>query len=250
VSFWWKCFLLAFAHWERGEPVLTQITPLFGTYVAVATGVVTTAQADAISQSVWVAIAWVPLAIMLLLVSPYRLWKQKADKLEQLTQKRVELSLDDIRLGSDESSYWQCIQVVNCGAEAIPDCYAILQSFEQLSSKAADAPNRLPHPGLRLPWAKSAGEHAGQFLAVIPPYPNPICFDFVHTRGIANPSLYVSSPTRGQGIPELDAFPLPPGSYKFVVEVGTTSRPGFRGTTLTLRVKYSGGHKFEVECSS
>ena len=178
-----------------------------------------------------VLIAVVPVGVMLLFVAPYKLWKEKANMVRELTTKRLEVDIDERTEETDTTSWWHLI-VRNPSSIPIESCYGQIVSFEPNN-------NNKPYLGVKLPWTSWLTREMERYT--IPANANGI-LDFV----VAVPrffSVVTLSPQEGKRT----FFNYePPGTYEVGIQIGS-EKEAFPPTKIKFKIVYSGQRKLTIE---
>lgn len=186
-----------------------------------------------LSEGAMNVLPWaIPLTVFLALFipsairEPYRKYREKAEELDKLTAKRLEIEVEK-QPEHVGGTFWGHLIVHNPSSVPIKDCYGELLSF---------TPNRSnrPYQGVHLPW--SSYSSVDTQTCTIGCYGRAL-LDIAMTD---SNYLYITtlSPDAGRrGVP----FPEPPGTYIAEIQVGSTAE-SFLPTKVRLKIVLRGGN--------
>ncbi len=125
--------------------MLTQLLPLSLTYIALGIGAISTQQATQGNQWLWL-IGWLPLAFMLFLVAPYKLWKEQRERADQL---EIDLQPSLKVVGSveqrlDQMGQGYAIEIENIGKGDVKKCHGRLLDLKFETTKDSISLSKMP----------------------------------------------------------------------------------------------------------
>lgn len=227
-----ECLRWAYGRW-RGWHVVVSIPLAIITALGL-TGVI-------VSFFTWSNLIYllvVPI-VMVFFIAPYKLLKQKASEIEQLTTKRLELANEETGEVYTNQNIWNHLKVMNKTDVAIKGCYGQLVRFLDLSSKNLI---QVPPNSIRYAWTTNRGgsncrtsdigPHSWDYL------------DIMWVDGINN-MLYTPVLQQDNWTRHL-LYPIPPGKYQLEIQVGSEVED-ILPEKIKLMIEYNGGLDFRVQ---
>jgi len=168
--------------------------------------------------------------VLVLLIAPYKLWKQEKDKVKELTTKRLEVNVEEQPEDARGTLWWHII-VRNPSSIPIESCYGQLVSFEPNKSNK-------PYRGLRLPWSSWVTKEMERYT--IPGNASGI-LDFV----VALPRYFSIVALFTEGKRTFFNYEEP-GTYEAEIQVGS-EKEAFLTTKIKVKIVYAGEGKLTIE---
>lgn len=198
---------------------------LLGLVVAVPLGVVSGLGWQFVqgNAGTWVGLV-VFFSLLLLVITPFRMWKEKARLVEEMTASRVTLALDRPQRGSDGSTWYRVM--VRAGETNIQGASARWVLFEWGSLGTPPTiggiqidmgPQRYPNSGDRLPFARHTTP-GGTHYSMDIPKGETVYVDFATSRQ-GDQWLCIPTPPRTEGQPLLNDYQLPPKTYPCKIRI-------------------------------
>lgn len=178
----------------------------------------------------------IPLGILIVFIAPYKVWRKVSDDFEEITKKRLEISLLDpvLRQHKDDTRgewflEWYKLQVCNPTALPITNCYGRLIKFTPKLPWPNSPYLNLPTPGIMFPWSSYSARGK---LATIGSHD----FDSLDILVFDGSRLSVVVLNDASGQRDLGQFALLPDEYELVVQVGSQSE-AFSPSDVILKVE-------------
>jgi hypothetical protein len=144
-KYWGECIEWAYWRWGVGERMLTIIY-----YILTISGISIGSVIAGKSGEYWFIVAgFLPIIILTIFIAPYKISKQKEDKLIELTTKKLYAELEEYPEITDEHTWWHLI-VRNPSSIPIKGCYGKIISFNP-------NPQNKPYTSFYLPWTSYSG---------------------------------------------------------------------------------------------
>lgn len=173
--------------------------------------------------------------LLVLLITPMRMWKDKTDRITELTTRLLRVYATPPSHDEDRGEAWLNLRVFNTSHLTIHRCYGKLVGYEVLESSKPI--KQLPGPEFRLPWSYwtsgsanwvDIGGESSDFL------------DIAVSPG--NESEYYYTPLKPDPDmikPQLTSL-LPVGEYDAFIQIGSESED-FESTFVRVRITFGGG---------
>ena len=241
-SYWHENLRRSLGLWEEEKATTAFIAALVFGLLGAAIGYGTYAlAAGSVGVSVLVGlVSW--FGLLVLIVTPMRMWRERVAHLASLTTPRLVVSLEPSmqHIGSGVFSQW--VNVVNPTGQTIHRCYGKIRSFERIYPSHSSA--RLPREGHELPWAHQSG--GGRFATDISGFDGIAHLDIAMVKGGADEFLRIPAKSvADRDTTDYDAYVCLPGAYDLVIEVGSTVE-SFKSSAIRLRITFGGGTDVNV----
>lgn len=197
-------------------------------------------------------LAWIislmPLVIMVILVAPYKLWKEQRDKVDQFEEKlqpklAVFIEPNPVPGGIvpaeiEQSIFWR-LGVTNISMSPIPKCYSEIVNCYRISENGSRSiPEATwPRQGHGLPWGRGSGGTYEISLAS----EQTAYLDYIMLPSRKSGILYVPSrPNSPNDRPDYKSYPIAHDNLEFTIAVGSKEQ-SMRRSVIRFTFEWKGG---------
>ena len=177
--------------------------------------------------------------------TPFRMWREQAERLHALETPRLELSVHPEIEGGGSGSRWAWVNVQNLSAKTIERCIARILDFECDSSNSS-LPAPIPQRGHRLPWAREKVHGDEYFEVDIGPNSDHSIDVAMNASNLPQLLSIPSNPRKGEMRPDYSHYVLPKGAYEMTVEVSSLGSESFAPSRIRVRLVFKGNRELEV----